>query len=113
MFAWKTGALVLTGLIVVMVIVDISMLVYLNSHPVPKNNLTFATDIVMGSQIITQGSTVRALMNNMFLANPDITYQYAELLTRGTGAQFRSEIIKEQIFRVRDHNLLFIFQVQN
>ena len=85
----------LLALIVVMLIVDISTYAYLNSHPVPANNLTFANDIVMNSQIITQASSVRTLMANMILANPDISYQFAELLARGSGSQFRSEIIKE------------------
>ena len=60
-----------------MAIIDISMLLYLNDHPVPPNNYTFANDIVFDSDIITQSSMVRNLMGNLARANPGFSFEFA------------------------------------
>ena len=35
------------------------------------------------------------------------------MLVKGNGSQLTSETIKEKIFRVQDHNLLFLFKAQS
>ena len=52
---------------------------------------------------------ISTLMANMLRSNPGISYQFARLLSSGTGDQFTAEAIKEQIFRIEDHNVLFLF----
>ena len=111
-FMWKTGALILTALIVVMLIIDIAMLLYLDSHPVPPNNYTFSKDIVFDSDIITQSSMIRNLIENLGRANPGFSYEFAKLLAKGNGSEFTAENIKEKIFRVEDRNLLFFFKAK-
>lgn len=48
----------------------------------------------------------------MFKTNPSIYFQESEFLVRGDGDNFTETVLKDNVFRKRSRNLLYIFDVQ-
>lgn len=110
MFIWKTVSLVIVVLISILIVVNVVLYIYLNSNPASPSDFTFANGIAMSSTLIGQASQLRMLMGNLARADPDMTFQSAELIFSGDGSILTIENIKDKVFDQRDHDLLYLFR---